>query len=645
MSVFPLGGHKPIETDMDDFELLQEYLKHGREDAFSEFVARYIDLVYSVALRKVSRPDAAQEITQAVFTILARKAPTIRPGAILPAWLHETTRLTASHWIRSEMRRVRREQEAYMQSPSNDPKDTRWEVIAPLLDDAIASLGEKDRHALMLRYFQDRNTAEIARSLASSEEAVQKRLERSLDKLRGYFSKRGVSITSIAIGTALCVHSTQAAPLGLAASVATATLKGSTLAAPTLSIIKETLNLMAWTKIKTGIAGGAALILVFGTGHITATHYEYKTATAIQTVTQASPTNQPSAGLTSTAPKTSFRWDGIESTDYRQYIANLRAAGIPEQAVRDIVTADVARTYAQRIHSVFKPQPQRPYWQKQPRNDQPSTTQIKQIYKVMDEETAVLESLFGDKFSPQQLLDQMFLQPDDLAVSVSWLSPEKQKAALAALDSARQLDQESEAISQDNSASAKIFASRLEVLKGILSPEELTEYKLRESPLAETIRNNDGKYSNLTADEFKAFVEVRESLGSKLSRTPESLDEQARLLAQKIGEQRAQEIIQKSGTEYDWIRQATESCELPVETADKALQIKIETEKAEAQILNDPQLTAEQQTALFQAIQLKARTDFNNCLGTNAAKIAYNGGAAWLFFDARAYRNQITPRP
>jgi DNA-directed RNA polymerase specialized sigma24 family protein len=107
--------------DVSDMELLRDYDRQGLEEAFAELVRRHINLVYSVALRHVRVAAHAEEITQAVFVILARKAAGLRPDTILEGWLHETTRLTALSFLRGERRRQFREQEAYMPPFRNPP--------------------------------------------------------------------------------------------------------------------------------------------------------------------------------------------------------------------------------------------------------------------------------------------------------------------------------------------------------------------------------------------------------------------------------------------------------------------------------------------------------------------------------------------
>src|ERR1035441_9082122 len=94
-----------------DTELLRQCADQNSEAAFAALVTRHVNLVYSAAVRKTHNPHAAEEITQAVFIILARKARALRRETVLPGWLYQTARLTAANFLRNEIRRVRRSEE------------------------------------------------------------------------------------------------------------------------------------------------------------------------------------------------------------------------------------------------------------------------------------------------------------------------------------------------------------------------------------------------------------------------------------------------------------------------------------------------------------------------------------------------------
>ncbi len=259
----------------DDLTLLREYARHNSEEAFAALVSRHVNLVYSVALRQVRDPQLAEEITQAVFIILARKAGSLGPKTILSGWLCRTARYASANALTIQWRRQRREQEAFMQSQVDQLQDDlsrrseaeaeTWAQIAPLLDGALEQLGQKDHDALVLRFFEGRNFKEVGAALGASEDAAKMRVNRALEKLRKFFTKRGMSSTTTIIAGAISANSVQAAPVALAKSVtAVAITKGSIAAVSTMTLVKGTLNIMTWIKTKTAIMIGAGVLIAAG---------------------------------------------------------------------------------------------------------------------------------------------------------------------------------------------------------------------------------------------------------------------------------------------------------------------------------------------------------------------------------------------
>ena len=238
----------------DTQTLLAEYAGNGSEAAFRELVARYINFVYSVALRLVGGDtQLAEDVTQMVFIALARKGRTLSREVMLGGWLHQHTYHIATRAVRGERHRQSREREAVEMNTLQDDSAANWRQLAPILDEAITQLSTEDRTAILLRFFEQHDFRSVGEALGSSEDAARMRVNRALEKLHSLLTRRGVTLSVAALGTVLTAKAVAAAPVGLAvtmSSVALASVAAGTGTIPTF------LKVMTMTKVQAGIVCG-----------------------------------------------------------------------------------------------------------------------------------------------------------------------------------------------------------------------------------------------------------------------------------------------------------------------------------------------------------------------------------------------------
>ncbi len=237
----------------EDAPLLRRYLDDRSEEAFTELVRRHVDLVYFAALRRVGGDrHLADDVTQSVFTDLARKAPSLKNRTVLTGWLYTSTRFAAAQAVRTEQRRRTHEQEAHTMNEIHSTPEPGWDQLRPIIDEVMDELNERDREAVLLRFFENLPLAEVGAKFSLSPDAARMRVDRALDKLRGLLAKRGIASTSVALAAIFARQSGVAAPSGLVARIVTGVLsQAGTLTTATLGL---------W-KILAGVA-----IVALGTG-------------------------------------------------------------------------------------------------------------------------------------------------------------------------------------------------------------------------------------------------------------------------------------------------------------------------------------------------------------------------------------------
>jgi RNA polymerase sigma factor (sigma-70 family) len=238
-----------------DLDLLGQFTRDHSQDAFTALVNRHVNLVYSAALRQVRSPQLAEEVSQSVFSDLARNAGKLKPDTILTAWLYQVARRTAIDVVRREARRQLREQIASEMNAMN-ATTADWTHIEPFLDEAMHTLDETDRAAVLLRYFENKSLREVGATLGTSDDAAQKRVSRGVERLREFFTKRNVTVGAGGLVVLISANAIQAAPAGLAAGISSAALAAAaTGTGTTLTLLK----LMTMTKLQAAIIGAVVV--------------------------------------------------------------------------------------------------------------------------------------------------------------------------------------------------------------------------------------------------------------------------------------------------------------------------------------------------------------------------------------------------
>jgi hypothetical protein len=326
-------------------------------------------------------------------------------------------------------------------------------------------------------------------------------------------------------------------------------------------------------------------------------------------VADSAPTNAP-------AP---FHWSQVEAGDYRQYIANLRAVGCPEQVIRDIIFADLNQVFAPRAAAIWKPRVAE-YWQKSKR-EQLSPDQTKQLTALSKDKAAILQDLLGVRLCDQELIDTVHLQLHGSEQELLFLPADRRETALQALADVDFETKEVELRSRDHYTQAeerRLVDEELKLLAKVLSPEELLEFRMRNSETAQSLRA-EVEYFNCTPEEFRQLMESRERAGNKklgnLADRTAATDEARKL----FGDERAKEFERVTDLYYINARRAAEEQGVPLEQVDQAWQVTHDLGAAAGPVAKNSNLSAEERARQVRTLVQQAEARLIELLGPKAA--------------------------
>jgi RNA polymerase sigma-70 factor (ECF subfamily) len=254
---------------MNDWQLVTAYL-NGDERAFESLVARFFPMVYSAAVRQVMDRGLAEEIAQSVFILFSRKVAGLSPKVLLTGWFLRTTRFVARDALKQVNRRQKREQQSAAWAALSPAEEPAWSALAPLVDEALLTLSGPDQDCVVARFIFGRSFREIGEQYQITEDTAQKRVSRSLDKMRGYLERRGLKTAATSIAALLSLDLCRAAgPQLLQAAVAAvkAAASGQAAAVGSVALANSAARALAWrAAAKAILSAAAALALLTGGG-------------------------------------------------------------------------------------------------------------------------------------------------------------------------------------------------------------------------------------------------------------------------------------------------------------------------------------------------------------------------------------------
>jgi len=328
-------------------------------------------------------------------------------------------------------------------------------------------------------------------------------------------------------------------------------------------------------------------------------------------------------------------WGALESTNYYIYIANLRNFGCPEETIKDIILTDIAKVYAKKRSDIKRHGQPYKYWSPVDLNNAADPKLQRQIAELDREQRNLVRSLLG---VDMQVELAKYWEDDFDPAAYDFLPGDKREQVLALKTKYEELENEiymraqGIMLDQDEEALRQLEQQRQVEMANLLSPQELEEYQLRHSHIAENLRNQLSGFEP-TEEEFRRLFRLQKDFEDQLTRSlpngaSDEVQAEIRARAQEEGQRALQDEMQKvlgperfgqwqqaQDPDYKALVQIADRYNLPTETSQKIYNYKVQAEQQKLRIESDPGLNEEQRQRARDAIAMETEEWVKKAMG------------------------------
>lgn len=351
------------------------------------------------------------------------------------------------------------------------------------------------------------------------------------------------------------------------------------------------------------------------------------------------------AEIVTTQITADFRWQQVESRDYKAYVANLRSIGCPEETIRDIIVADVNKLYSQKHRAIYPEESSAyEYWKKDPSLRSVTAEEAekqKAARALQKEKRELLKELLG--MDPLKARNAELGYVDYYERMYGFLSAEKQQQVR---DIQEKIDEKLQPLyrmrmrdAEDEMAIRQLQKEKLTAVAGILSPQEFEEYELRMSQTASQMRY-DLEGFNPTPEEFRQIYKIRKEREDDYVYDPDdqvlrdnrekNLAEVDRQVQALMGDQRFSEYKRAQDSSYKDLVRTLARNDLSTELANAIYDMKKGAENATKRLQQDETLTPEQRKEALKSIRTETEAAVLEKMGDKAFKNYKRSGGYWM---------------